>query len=183
MKHILPLVILLGISLVLISCSSEEITNPPETTTLADVGTINDLDKGRGRNNNPGVIPPHARPGGKSYAEWSAAWWQWLWSAPVPVNPGLDETGENVDYGQSGSVWFIAPNYGGVSERTATIPPGKKLFIDVAAFFTSPILDGTDDEEELRAILDFWTDQIEGIVLEGDGVPLQDVENKKLKTQ
>ena len=33
-------------------------------------------------NDNPGVLPLKANAFGKSYEEWSAAWWQWALSAP-----------------------------------------------------------------------------------------------------
>lgn len=33
---------------------------------------------GKGNEGNPGVIPPDAQPNGKSYGEWSAAWWKWV---------------------------------------------------------------------------------------------------------
>ncbi len=74
------------------------------------------------RNPNPGVLPPHSNAYGKTYGEWSILWWQWLASAPLDQNPGLDEDGEFINYGQSGQVWFLAPNFGGVDVRTGTIP-------------------------------------------------------------
>ena len=42
---------------------------------------------------NPGVLPPHSNPYGKSYAEWSANWWQWFLEQPVvggPTDPNFD---------------------------------------------------------------------------------------------
>lgn len=114
MKHRLMWVACLILLLGIVACVQDNPLSPPDE----QFG----IDKANG---NPGVIPPNARVHGKTYAEWSAAWWQWLWSAPVDVNPGLDETGEFVTWGQSGPVWFIAPNYGGVSERWATIPPER----------------------------------------------------------
>jgi hypothetical protein len=137
-------------------------------------------------NSNPRVIPPQARPHGRSYSEWSAAWWQWLWSAPVDVNPGLDETGEFVDYGQSGAVWFIAPNYGfGQSDvRYATIPPGKMLFIDIAGFFSSFEVEdpSVTTVEELRALCAEAVDQIGEIIFRVDNVPLQDIERYRVQS-
>jgi len=120
-------------------------------------------------NENPGVIPPGAQAHGKSYGEWAVAWWQWLWSAPVSVNPGLDETGDSIDYGQSGPVWFIAPNYGGTSVRTATIPAGKALLIDVVAWFFAPQIGDPSTEPELRAAAAAAMDATQNITLEIDG--------------
>lgn len=128
-------------------------------------------------NANPRIIPPHANPGGHSYAEWSAAWWQWLWSAPVDVNPGLDPDGSYVTYGQSGSVWFLAPNYGfGQSDvRYATIPTGKMLFIEVAGFFSSFEIEdpSVTTVEELRELCAAAVDQVGEIVFSVDGQLLE----------
>lgn len=129
-----------------------------------------------GRNANPRIIPPQAHPHGQSYGEWSAGWWRWLWGAPADSNPGLDETGEFIDYGQSGSVWFIAPNYGGETTREATIPPGKMLFIDVAADFESPLLTPDLTEEELRANAAYVIDNIVSVGIEVDGTPVENLD-------
>ncbi len=162
--------------LVATNCGQETPTTPGSASALALGPSASPLPQAHG---NPEVIPPHARPGGRTYAEWSAAWWQWLWAAPVPVNPGLDETGEFVDYGQSGSVWFIAPNYGGVSERFATIPTGKMLFIDVAADFEATAI-GSGNEEEMRAIAAWVIDNIVSARVEVDGVPIENLDDYRV---
>jgi hypothetical protein len=78
---------------------------------------------------NPGVLPPNSNAFGKSYGEWSAAWWQWLLSIPEAKNPNLDATGVNCAEGQSGKVWFLAGTFGGPGvTRICTIPTGKALF-------------------------------------------------------
>ena len=41
--------------------------------------------------------------------------WQWMASIPLDVHPGLDETGANIGQGQSGSVWFLLPNFTGAT--------------------------------------------------------------------
>ena len=63
------------------------------------------------QNPNPGVLPPDSHPFGKTYGEWSNAWWQWAYSIPAPNNPVLDTTGANCDVGQSGQVWFLAGSF------------------------------------------------------------------------
>lgn len=110
-----------------------------------------------------GVIPPHARPHGKSYGKWSELWWQWMASAPAlpEVNPVLDHTGAVVDYGQAGGVWFIAPSVEPGVVREATIPPGKMLFVALAAFEASTWEGLGVTEEELRASAAAVVDLIE----------------------
>jgi len=158
------LLLVLSMLIVLASCSQDEPANPA----APDLA----LEKGRGGNPNPGIIPPHARPHGKSYAEWSALWWQWLWSAPASVNPGLDSTGDFVDWNQSGKVWFLAPNYGfgQVDHRTATIPRGTMLFIDVVGFFGSTVTGDGETVEEIMAALAPATESVTDIIFEVDGV-------------
>lgn len=65
---------------------------------------------------------------GKTYGEWSAAWWQWVGSLPSDMNPIADTTGDLCDVGQAGPVWFLAGTSGGLAERTCTIPAGKAIF-------------------------------------------------------
>lgn len=70
---------------------------------------------------------------GRSPGEWSAVWWQWVLSIPSAFNPLYDETGERVEIGQSGDVWFLVGviNESGTATRTATIPEGKALYFPI----------------------------------------------------
>jgi hypothetical protein len=95
------------------------------------------------RNPNPGVIPPHARPYGHTYGEWSNMFWQWAFSIPVHdsggsiLNPLADTTGDRTRnrcaVGQSGHVWFLAGLYnaGGTVVRNCTMPTGKAIFFPI----------------------------------------------------
>lgn len=125
----------------------------------------------------PGVIPPGAMVAGRSYAEWSAAWWQWLISIPIPENPGLDTDGSLVALNQSGHVWFLAPNYGmgQVDVRYATIPPGTMLFVDIAAYVGSEVIGDPADPDELRAVISAAIDAIVEVSFTVDGQPLADL--------
>src|SRR5947208_888904 len=71
------------------------------------IGPTDQLVMGQG-NPNPGVIPPHARAYGLSYAEWGAQWWRWAYSFPVAQFPPLQSGEGDCSLGQSGSVWFLA---------------------------------------------------------------------------
>jgi hypothetical protein len=77
---------------------------------------------------NPGVLPPNSNAFGRSYAEWSAAWWQWLLSIPADTNPNFATGNVDCTLGQSGHVWFLAGTFGGSATRKCTIPTGKALF-------------------------------------------------------
>lgn len=83
-------------------------------------------------NTEPHVLPPSSHPFGRTYGEWSNAWWQWAFSIPTPVNPLLDTTGAHCSEGQSGPVWFLAgPLTSGSVTRHCTIPAGKALFFPI----------------------------------------------------
>ena len=90
---------------------------------------------GLGGNWTPGVIPPQARPFGRSYGEWANLWWQWAYRLPITGHPLFDLQGINAAAGQSGPVWFLAGTWSGSSgspirviNRTITVPTGKALF-------------------------------------------------------
>lgn len=65
---------------------------------------------------NPGVLPPQSYPYGRSYGEWSAAWWQWVFNLPVSTDgttthPLFVAGDIDCSYGQSGKVWFLGGTY------------------------------------------------------------------------
>jgi len=80
-----------------------------------------------------GVYPPGSKPFGLTYGEWTARWWQWLFSIPTPRNPNLDSTGKNCNEGQAGHVWFLAGRFQGgpPTERACTIPAAKSLLLPI----------------------------------------------------
>jgi hypothetical protein len=67
------------------------------------IGPTSQIAKGSG-NPNPGVIPPHARAHGLSYAEWGVQWWRWAYSFPLAEFPPSQSGELDCDLGQSGSV-------------------------------------------------------------------------------
>ena len=42
-----------------------------------------------------GTFPPHSRPYGLGYADWSIRWWQRLYSITRENNPAIDDSGKN----------------------------------------------------------------------------------------
>ena len=129
------------------------------------------------RNENPGVLPPHAHAYGKSYAEWGAAWWTWLSALPTDENPLFDTA--DCSAGQSGHVWFLGGKFCTTNcaqvqtvNRHCTVPAGTALFF--------PILNTTDGAE---ASLDIARSLVHQIITtatamsaEIDGQPVQGLE-------
>ena len=103
---------------------------------------------------NPGIAPPNSKPHGKAYSEWSARWWQWVYSIPTAENPVVDTTGANADEGQRGPVWFLAGNFGGTTVRDVSVPEGKSLFFPIfnENWVTFPT-DPPTTVPEMRAII------------------------------
>ena len=58
------------------------------------------------------IAPSDSLPGGKSYEQWAAKWWQWAESIPLPINPIWDTTGADCAVSQYGDVWFLAGTAG-----------------------------------------------------------------------
>jgi hypothetical protein len=84
--------------------------------------------------NSLNIFPPGAKPYGLSYSEHAQNFWKWILAIPAKDNPINDPTGEKCATGQSNrnnSVFYLAFNNGGVSERTCKVPVGKAMLIPV----------------------------------------------------
>jgi hypothetical protein len=80
------------------------------------------------------IFPPGSKPYGLPYAKHIENFWKWILSVPAKDNPINDPTGEKCATGQSNtnsSLFYLAFNNGGASERTCKVPAGKGLFIPV----------------------------------------------------
>ena len=98
------------------------------------------------------VFPPDAVVFGKTYAEWSAVWWQWILSIPIPSNPAFDTTGQHCRVQQSRPVFFLAGagDFQPVT-RECRVPSDTSLFFAIINAECSdveppPFFGGTDAE-------------------------------------
>lgn len=84
----------------------------------------------QGNDTNPRILPPNAHPFGRTYGQWSEAWFRWCFSLPASHHPIFDTA--DASAGQSGQVWFIGGNFSGTPvTRAATIPSGTALFVPI----------------------------------------------------
>jgi len=74
---------------------------------------------------------------GRTYGDWSAAWWQWAFSIPVASHPLFDNGDCSV--GQSGPVWFLGGKFcqtgqtcNGTATRSCSVPAGKALYFPLS---------------------------------------------------
>ena len=142
----------------------------------------------------PKVIQQDQIAYGRSMAEWTAAWWQWAFSVPASHHP-LFELGE-CSVGQSGPVWFLGGKFcqtgqtcPSTATRSCTIPRTKAILFPLANVEDSapeepnwgcgngmaPLVSGTI--AEMRACIEYWTNQDGELYAFLDGAPL--VTNKE----
>ena len=103
---------------------------------------------------NSGIVPPNQKVGGLTYAEWSARWWQFVYSIPAAQNPLLADSNYDCHVGQSGNVWFLTGIWGQppiIRTRHCTMPAGKHLFFPVANNMYDNSIAGSDGSLD-------WTD-------------------------
>lgn len=122
------------------------------------------------------VLSPASKPYGKSYAGWSAAWWQWALSQPVTGHPFVDDPAFDVAAGQSGQVWFLASPFGTV-ERTCMIPTGKSLFVGLLNAEASDLEGLGATEAEQRDTAKFLADHIVDVSCVIDGIEVKKLES------
>jgi len=79
-----------------------------------------------------GIAPPGSKPLGISYAQWGAAWWQWMFSLPQTGHPLLSSGPVDCSYGQIPQVWFLVGSLSsGTTTRSCNVPAGTWLFLPV----------------------------------------------------
>jgi hypothetical protein len=100
---------------------------------------------------NPGVLPPTSRVHGLTYGEWSARWWQYVFSVPTPENiyGGVGAMCQGV-----GNVALVAVNSTMDIPKKCEVPAGTILYLELLGSECStieppPFYGG--NEEELRA--------------------------------
>jgi hypothetical protein len=124
-----------------------------------------------------GVLPPNSKSFGKSYAQWSAAYWQWLFALPADSNPAIDSPAFDVTAGQSGHVWFLTGPFGTV-ERNVRIPAGTALYIALVNVESSsleePPFYGATAEDQL-AIATGFADYITDLTFTVDGKSINNI--------
>jgi hypothetical protein len=149
-----------------------------------------------GNQGNPGVLPPDSHAYGKTYGEWSAAWWQYALSIPADKSPFLDQTGANFAVGQSGHVWYLSgtfclnangqpcpPSMPATVVRNVELHAGKPLFFPILNAEADNLNPATGKEDlgftvdQLRAQAKAFTDDAIGnMTTTVDGRPIQNLE-------
>lgn len=124
-----------------------------------------------------GIYKIDSKPFGKSYAEWSAAWWQWAFGQPATdasnnvIHPLLDTTGAFSANGQTAGsdVYFLGGALGSNAPitRNCTVPPGKAIFFPMVNFYADTTGGWTVDS--MRVALDGINSKITEVSAQIDG--------------
>jgi len=87
------------------------------------------------------IYPAGSQPFGMAYGDWQVAYWQYVFSIPVSVNPVIDATGADCSVAQSGGPVFFLNSafFGAPVTRTCAVPAGKALLIPIAAWECSSV--------------------------------------------
>lgn len=96
------------------------------------------------------ISPPGSEPYGLTYDEHIKNYWKWTLIIPAAENPVDDPTGEKCasEQNTNSSVFYMAGNGGGNSERICGVPAGKGLLIPVmGAVLTDKDVPGASVEE------------------------------------
>jgi hypothetical protein len=117
-------------------------------------------------NGNAAVFSPNAHPHGKSYAEWSAVWWQEFMVFGCADNPFHNP--DNILFYQAGPVYFMA----GLSQTggsvNVTVPHGKAILFPLFNYINDyPCPDANFQPEPGQTLEEFLT---EGAIAALDGV-------------
>jgi hypothetical protein len=100
--------------------------------------------------NSLNIFPPGGKPYGLTYPEHIKNWWTWILGIPAKDNPLNDPTGEKCSIAQpkNSSVFYLAVNNGGSSDRTCKVPTGKGLLIPAMyVVITEAEFPGASDKE------------------------------------
>lgn len=135
------------------------------------VGVLSFAISALGAPNSLNIFPPESKPYGLSYSEHIQNFWRLILAIPAKDNPVNDESGEKCLNGQvdkNSSVFYLAMNGGGVSERTCKVPVGKGLLIPVMQVEFSELESPGDSVEELSASAKKDQDSVNSLYLKID---------------
>ena len=119
------------------------------------------------------LFPPTARPYGKTYGYWAAAWWKWDFTSDCASNPILDPDGSFQNQNQSGNVYFLAGSIGGTATRNVTIPAGKGIFFPLVNTLNDyPCPDTSFHPSQGQSLKDFLTAGTDAIISQVDSLSM-----------
>jgi hypothetical protein len=136
----------------------------------------------QGRNENPGLIPPHAKFRGPSYGEWGARFWTRLFAIPVVGGNHLYLSGGAFE-GDNGVVFLTASGNGATFD--ITLQAGTPILcpiINAECSVLEPDPFHGDTEAELRACANDHLDNTSGVFAVIDGRAVRNLDDYRLES-
>jgi hypothetical protein len=118
------------------------------------------------------VLDPKQDHYGKTFSEWGAEWWKWVYENPGPNHPLADTTGQYCDTNQPSNMFFLAGTSGGSVTRNCTLPATKPVFfplINMAADNGGVAPDASSTEQELQDFINGAIASVNLLELQIDG--------------
>lgn len=118
----------------------------------------------------PGVLPPQARPHGRSLTDLATAYMSWALSTPPDDNPFINPRCEQSSIDPH--IWFVPASLGGEVQIVCNIPQGSFLVVLAGGIECSEAEgDGSTEAELLACVETFFADltRIEATL---DGTPV-----------
>lgn len=137
-----------------------------------------------GTSSNLSVYSIDSKPYGLSYGEWTAKWWQWIYSIPETDNPGNDETGEKCAVGQNDpDVWMLVGTPGGKVSRTCSVPEGKAILFPIINVECDYIVDrNLKTESDLRKCAKTDQDKAINLLVTVDGAAIPNLQMYRMQS-
>lgn len=130
----------------------------------------------------PGYFPPIEKVEGKTYAEWSATWWQWVCAVPKDRNPLIDAKGEHAGSAQFGPVFFLAGTFKNEAmKRTSEVPAERPILVPLLNMLANDAF-GIWKDDQLTAQVKEALDTATDLRLLVDGKPVEKLERFRVRT-
>src|SRR6185369_13310037 len=94
-------------------------------------------DESMAKSQNAYIFPKSASMYGKTYAQWGAEWWRWIFSFDCAHLPLVDHTGALQNQNQSGPVFFLGGSGGTVETRAVTVPADKAILFPLVNYYAN----------------------------------------------
>lgn len=126
------------------------------------------------------IVPPGEEYAGATSAEWDARFWQWSFSIPADVNPGVHLDNGLCGIGQFGPVFFLPGVLGSIEfnayEIRCDVAEGTALYLDITAAMCSTIDEEpyiSRNEQELRDCANLFIAELTGAVVTINGIEVE----------
>jgi len=123
----------------------------------------------------PTILAPGSSLHGKTYAEWSEAWWKWALGTTASINPLVTGECNPLGRAQNGAVWFLwtAP-----TTINCTVPAGKEIFVPIINAECSSVEGfpyAGPTPEAAVACAKLWNDQVTNLTATVDEEPVANI--------